>query len=235
MPTKGFNCVLFDFDSIVDKETTLLKYFYAVFKDSTQMNQFMDIHELTGVTDDVLKFARMYGKRSLFQELLIKQEDKDRYETLIDLFFDRDQKDIFDNGYAFKTIMINLLFAYKKAGGGFINTTVRCDNQDQVDFLHKIDDSINTIISKREEVDMSKFSRFVVGNYKSAFQYRLNEPKSILILNFRENYDVGDSTTLKPELIINLGDINDIRIASAYQEDEFVDKVEKYRKEIAQI
>lgn len=235
MATKGFNCILFDFDSIVDKEASLMKYFYGVFKGSKEMNQFMEIDELKGVTDDVLKFARMYGKKSMFQELLIKQEDKDRYRTLIELFFDRDQKDIFDNNYAITTAMLYLLLAYKKAGGGFISTTVRCDNQDQVDFIHdNINRSISTIISKREEVDMSKYANLVVGYYRSAFQYDLKEPKNITILSFVENYDIADDgVKLKPDLIIGLGDVNDIRIASAYREDEFINNESKYRKEIA--
>lgn len=222
MPSKGFNSILFDFDSIVDKELSLLKFFYAVYRDSSFIDDFMDIRKMIGVSDDTLKFERMYGKDSLFNKLLTKQENKDRYEDLINLFFDRDQKDIFNGGHAFTTAMVIMLSAYKKAGNGIIKTAVRCDNQDQVDFLHSIDRSITAIISDREDVCMSKYGRLIVGHYSNALKYNLEEPKSILILNFRENYNADDNTLLNPELVINLGDMHDIRVISAYQEDSFI-------------
>lgn len=222
MPSKGFNSILFDFNSIVDREISLLKFFYKIYRDSTYMDDFMDIGQIIGVSDDTLKFERMYGKDSMFRNLLIKQVDKDRYETLINLFFERDQKDIFDTGCAFTTAMVTMLSAYKKAGNGVIKTAVRCDNQDQVDFLHSIDRDIVAFISKREDVYMGKYGRFIVGHYSSALEYKLDEPKSILILNFRENYNAEDNTLLNPELVINLGDIHDIRVISAYQEDDFI-------------
>lgn len=222
MAPKGFNSILFDFDSIIDKETSILKYFYREFKQSVHMINFMRINYLTGFTDDNYKFERMYGEHDLFQKLLVKKEDQDRYETLIDLFFERDQKDIFDGNYAFPTDMKRLLHAYRIAGNGVISTAVRCDNKDQVEYLHKLDKDAKGFVSTRKDVDMSKYGRLVVGNYKSALEYIMNEPKSILILNFRENYDYSDSTLLRPELVINLGDINDIRIISAYQDDDFI-------------
>jgi hypothetical protein len=174
------------------------------------------------MSDDTLKFERMYGSESIFRKLLVRQEDKDRYETLINLFFERDQKDIFEGDYAFKTAMLTIISAYKKAGNGMIKTAVRCDNQNQVDFLRTIDRDIVAFISDREDVFMSKYGRLVVGHYASAMKYNFNEPKSILILNFRENYNSKDNTLLNPELVINLGDIHDIRVISAYQEDDFI-------------
>lgn len=222
MPSKGFNSILFDFDSIVDREISLLKFFYKVYGDSVHMDNFMDIGQIIGVSDDTLKFERMYGKESMFRKLLIKQENKDMYEKLIELFFDRDQKDIFETGCAFITAMITMISAYKKAGNGVIRTAVRCDNQNQVDFLHTIDRDIVAFVSKREDVNMGKYGRFIVGHYSSALEYKLDEPKSILILNFRENYNAEDNTLLNPELVINLGDIHDIRVISAYQEDDFI-------------
>lgn len=222
MAFKGFNSILFDFDSIVDIELSLLKFFYGIYRHSSYMDTFMDIHRLVGMSDDTLKFERMYGTESIFKKLLVRQEDKDRYETLINLFFERDQKDIFDGGYAFKTAMLTIISAYKKAGNGLIKTAVRCDNQHQVDFLHSIDRDIVAFISNREDVFMSKYGRLIVGHYSSALEYNFEEPKSILILNFRENYNAKDNTLLNPELVINLGDIHDIRVISAYQEDDFI-------------
>ena len=69
------------------------------------------------------------------------------------------------------------------------------------------------------EIDMGKYSRLITGYYKNALMYELEEPKSILIVNFRENFTEKDITMLQPELVIRLGDIHDIQIISAYAEE----------------
>ena len=38
----------------------------------------------------------------------------------------------------------------------------------------------------------------------------------ILILNFRENFTLEDNTLLIPELVISLGDINNIEVIPAF-------------------
>ena len=222
MAFKGFNSILFDFDSLIDKEISLIKYFIGEYRENLFMQDFMDLHKAMSMNNDNLRFERLYGSKDLFQSLLLHQEHKDQYEELIKQFFNRDQRDIFEKGYAFKTTMPILISAYKKAGNGVIRTAVRCDNQDQVNYLKSIDRDMNVFISERKDVNMSIYGRIFVGNWQTALEYEYEEPKSIVVLNFRENFDTKDSTILKPELIINLGDVNKIEIASAFREDEFI-------------
>ena len=222
MAFKGFNSILFDFDSIIDKEISLIKYFIAEYRENIFMAEFMDLPKAIGMNDDNFRYERIYGSEDLFRSLLLNQTHKDSYEELINKFFERDQKEIYKRGYAYKTTMSILISAYKKAGNGVIRTAIRCDNQDQLDYIKSIDRDTIAFISDRKSVDMSKYTRLFVGNWNSALEYTLEEPKSIVVLNFRENFDKQDSTILNPELIINLGDINKIEIASAYREDEFI-------------
>lgn len=222
MPFKGFNSILFDFDSLIDKEISLIKYFIGEYRDNVFILDFMDMTKARSMNNDNLRFERLYGSDDLFRSLLQHQSHKDQYEELIKQFFNRDQKDIFTKGYAFQTTMPILISAYKKTGNGIIKTAVRCDNQDQVDYLKNIDRDINVFISERKDVNMSLYGRLFVGNWQTALEYEYEEPKSIVVLNFRENFDKKDSTILKPELIINLGDVNKIEIASAFREDEFI-------------
>lgn len=222
MPFKGFNSILFDFDSLIDKEISLIKYFIGEYRENVFILDFMDMPKAMSLNNDNLRFERLYGSDDLFKSLLFHQSHKDQYEELIKQFFERDQKDIFEKGYAFQTTMPILISAYKKAGNGIIKTAVRCDNQDQVDYLKKIDRDINAFISERKDVNMSLYGRLFVGNWQTALEYEYEEPKSIVLLNFRENFDKKDSTILKPELIINLGDVNKLEIASAFREDEFI-------------
>ena len=222
MAFKGFNSILFDFDSIVDREVSLIKYFIGEYRENLFMADFMDLPKAIGMINDNFKFERLYGSDDLFRSLLFHESHKNAYEELINKFFERDQKEIYERGYAFNTTMPILISAYKKAGNGVIRTAVRCDNQYQLDYIKSIDRDIVAFISDRKSVDMGKYTRLIVGNWNSALEYTLEEPKSIVILNFRENFDKQDSTILNPELIINLGDINKIEIASAYREDEFI-------------
>lgn len=224
MPFKGFNSIIFDFDSIIDIEASLIKYFTRLdMRDYIPMITFIDMNKALLLNDDNIKFERLYGKEDLFSSLLLNPDHKKVYRELIQKFFERDQKDILEGGFAFKTSMPILLTAYKKAGNGIIKTVVRCDNQDQVDFIHReIDSSINTIIATRDKVDTDKYGTLIVGYYADALEYNIDDPKIIEVLSFRENFDKDNSTMLNPELIINLGDVNDIKIISAYREDEFI-------------
>lgn len=223
MAFKGFNSILFDIDSLVDIEISLLKYLVKEFRESATIDQFIDIGTLTCLDDNALMFKRMYGKEDLFKSFLIKPEDKDRYKEIIHSLFERDQKFIFDNGYAFTTVITKLITAYKKAGNGVIRTTVRCDNDYQKKFIEgKYHDSTTVIVRPRKEVDMGNYARVFVGQYTSALEYEYEEPKSIVLLNYMENFDPNDFTMLRPELVISLGDVNKIEIVSAFKDEEFV-------------
>lgn len=223
MPFKGFNSILFDFDSVIDIEASLIKYFTRPEnRDYIPMLEFFDMNKALMLTDDNIKYERLYGKVGLFESLLLSTAHKQVSRELMMKFFERDQTDVL-NGFAFKTSMSILLTAYKKAGNGVIKTAVRCDNQNQADFIHReIDKTIATIISTRDKVDMDKYGTLIVGYYADALEYAIDDPKIIEILNFQENFDSNDSTMLNPELIINLGDVNDIKVISAYREDEFI-------------
>lgn len=222
MAFKGFNSILFDFDSIIDKEISVINWLINEYRDSAFIFDFFDIHRAMSLNNDNLRFERLYGHIDLFESLLIQSSHKENAQELLNLFFDRDQKDILNRGCAYNTNMLILISAYKKAGNGIIRTAVRCDNQDQEDYIKSIDRDIITFISERKNVDMSKYGRVIVGNWHSALEYVFTEPKSVVILNFKENFDKKDNTMLNPELIINLGDVNKIEIISAYREDEFI-------------
>lgn len=211
------NSVLFDFDSIIDKQISVIKFLRGEYK-SFDDEAFYNKDKIFPMSNTYMQFRRMYGNEDLFRSIIMDESLKKSSDTLVELIFDRDQKDIFDKGYAHTTAMISLLSAYSKAGNGTIKATVRCDNQYQVDFIKKMNPDISTLISERSKVDMSGYGRLIAGNYLSTLQYALKSPKSILILNFRENFSDKDTLTIRQELLI-LSDIHDIGIISAYKED----------------
>lgn len=213
--SKGFNSVIFDFDSIVDKELSVIKFLRGEYKD-TAIGWF-DKNKVICADDEYIRFHRCYKKESIFKSIIIDDSMKNNSDQIMNLIFDRDQADIFNHGYAYNTSMINLISAYKKAGNGTIRTAIRCDNEDQKKYIESIMDT-DILVKPRKDVDMSKYARLIVGRYTSALEYILNEPKSILVLNFSENFSKDDFTLLNPELVIKLGDIHDIGVISAFRD-----------------
>lgn len=215
MAFKGFNSILFDFYSLVDKELSLIKYIASEYKDNALES--FDKHSILYTKDDDWVFKRLYDKEDVFKSLIIDNKIKEKSDELLERIIERDEKKIWLD-HAFPTSIQSLIGAYKKAGNGVIKTSIQCETEAQRSYIEKTFPGTQIEFGKREDIDMGKYGRLIVGNYKDALEYNLEEPKSILILNFRENFIENDITTLRPELIINLGDIHEIEIVSAYKD-----------------
>lgn len=218
MASKGFNSILFDFTSLIDMEITAINWIRDVFRDSTLEN--FDKHKLLYTKMDDLKFHRVYGAQDLFQSMITNPNMNKYWMNTLTTIYSQHEKSILSEKYACVTQMPTLISAYKKAGEGIIRTTVRCDNDIQASLAAHLAPDASIEICEPDKVDMSKYGRLICGNYLEAIKYILNEPKSILILNFRENFTENDITKLRPELIISLGDIHDIQVISAFPEKE---------------
>ena len=216
MASKGFNSVLFDFSSLIDLEITAINWMRNTFRDNVLDN--FDKHKLLYTSLDSMKFHRVYGAEDVFSSIIVHPKMKKEWSHTLYTIYKGHEKDILIEKYACLTQMPKLISAYKKVGDGTIRTAVRCSNEIQADLTKDIAPDAIIELCKPEEVDMSKYCRLVCGNYVSALQYELNEPKSILILNFRENFMDNDITKLRPELVISLGDIHDIQVVSAFEE-----------------
>ena len=211
----GSNSILFDIDSIVDMEMTAIKYVANEWGYTVQNSDdfISDNDELKN------KFKRIFGP-SLFESSLNKPY---MGNNLMERVLSRDQKEIFESNYVSLTDLVALLRAYKEAGGGLIKTTIRCDNEFQQRFISTLDRDIPTIVQPRKEVDTSRYGRIIVGNCIKALEYELNEPKSIVVANFIENFDKVDALQLyqlRSEFILAFGDIHSITIADAYRLDD---------------
>lgn len=224
MTSKGFNSILFDFSSLIDLEITTINWMRDVFRDNILEN--FDKHKLLYTNYDNLKFHRIYGVEDLFSSMITNPEMKRNWWQTLHTIYNEYAKDILIKKYSYLTQMPTLISAYKKAGDGVIRTAVRCDHI-QEPLVKEIAPDAEIELCKPEEVDMSKYGRLICGDYRIALKYELNEPKSVLILNFRENFVENDITKLRPELVISLGDIHDIEVISAFPENnEFIKQPE---------
>ena len=76
---------------------------------------------------------------------------------------------------------------------------------------------VKTILtSSRLSVDTNNYARIVVGDFYDATKYIIDKPNSIMVMNFRDNFEDDDISNLIPELVISLGDISNISIYTAY-------------------
>lgn len=216
MAFKGFNSILFDFDSIVDYQLTVLMWMSKWFKHDTLKEQSgFDIDAFMDKSIAQLKFEHCNGATDLFHTYIDSDEHISEIEEMA-----LTHKELVLTQAIF-TDTSDLIKAYRKAGSGTVKTAIRCSDDIEMSVIMNHYPFTTTIeCDMRKEIDMQKYGRFIIGNYTDAFQYRLTEPKSIGVLNFRENFRDDDITLFRPELVIRLGDINSIEVVSAYRENE---------------
>lgn len=217
MSFKGFNSILFDFDSIIDIELSIIRYMDADYFEKYDLPWLNKKLFGSWKTVPELAFRRMYGIEDLFRMMINSSSGLNYYKTMIDIW-NRDKQSIIDRKLTVTTDILDLLKAYRLAGDGVIKTTVRVSDSVEESHIKKLSPSTSTIISNRKDVDTSIYTRIIIGNYRSIFEYVLKEPKSIVILNYRDNFTDDNIELLRPELIVNFGDIHDISVISAYKE-----------------
>lgn len=215
MAFKGFNNILFDFYSLVDIELSLIKFIKGEYRDIEL--KYLDKHKILYNEDSNWIFERQFGKEDVFKSLITDTASKQKSHDILVSIIQENEEEILQK-YAFRTAIHVLINAYKKAGEGIIRTAIQCETQAEKDYILRTYPNTPIEFGKRESIDMGKYARLIVGDYRDALKYNLEEPKSIQILNFRENFNEKDSTQLKPELIIKFGDIHDITVISAYRD-----------------
>lgn len=217
MPFKGFNSILFDFDAIIDKQLSTIRWIAEEYRDD-KLEAF-DKHRLLYTPLDNMKFMRVMGYQGqdLFRSLIINEDYKKMHKEVLHNIYNQYIKDILSEKCLIKTSMHSLIRGYKKAGNGTISTAIRCTNDIEEQCIRSFDKEVNIEKCERKDVDMSKYGRLIVGDAMDALEYVFNEPKSIGILDFRENMLPNDITNLRPEPVVILGDINELTVISAYR------------------
>lgn len=217
MPFKGFNSILFDFDSIIDIELSTIRWIATEYRDD-KLDHF-DKHRLLYTPIEDMKFMRVMGYhgQDLFRSLIVGDEYKECYRTILDSIYNEYQKEILSEKNIIKTSMHALVRGYKKAGSGTISTAIRCRNDIEEQCIRSFDNEVSIEKCERKDVDMGKYGRLIIGDVMDSLEYVFKEPKSIVILDFRENMSKDDITLIRSEPIIMLGDINEFTVISAYR------------------
>lgn len=210
---KGQNSVLFEFGSIVDKTLSVIEYLRKYIKEYGEIDGF-DVSKI----GDNLKFRRMFDYNcSLFNACCTSDIFKNNSDAILNALYKRDSDIILfdkDNPPVF-TNALNLIKSYISVGNNSIfNIAVRCDTDEEEKCINEINQSIKVERCNRHDINMDLYGRIVCANYKEAMEYNIDSPKSIVLMNFSENFET--SNELKTEFIIALGDINEIKVMQAY-------------------
>lgn len=219
------NSILIDISAILDIEISVIRFIINTsdFKEDPDF-----INRVNKINKD-LKFARIFNTKGIIREVFhgpndVYLTDHLKYLEDRDKFYNSKEKEILSNdNYFMITDIKYLISAYNKTGNGTIKTTLRCDNNLQYDFLKTHFPDSTIIITPLESVDMNEYARIISGDYRNLLKVKYPGPKSIVITNFRENFTDEDISMLRPELIINLGDIHDIKVIPAYRFDENIE------------
>lgn len=217
MPSKGFNSILFDFDSVIDIELSIIRWIATEYRDE-KLEKF-DKYRLLYTSLEDMKFLRILGYygQDFFRSLIIDREYQDKYKDVLKSIYNEYSNEILAENNIIKTSMHSLIRAYAKAGNGTIFTAIRCSNDIEEKCIRSFDKDVYIEKCERKDVDMSKYARLVIGDALGCMEYVIKEPKSIAILDFRENMAKDDITLIRPEPIVMLGDINEFTVISAYR------------------
>lgn len=213
----GDNSILFEFYSIVDKELSALLYIFDNEEYFRPLNlfDFNQIYKLKALSIDDLKEERMYGCVDIFKSIITDKEKNHR--VILEYFYDKYESDILQKKYMVFTDNQKLISAYNKVADGIIRSTVLCENETQKNIVNNFITQVKTMVtSDRSSIDMNNFARIVVGDFFDALKYNIETPNSIMVMNFRDNFEDDDISNLIPELVISLGDISNISIYTAY-------------------
>lgn len=216
------NSILFDFDSIVDKELSTILWIRSVYRDSDLPN--FNKHKIMYTPIENFRFDRCLSTDGLFKSLIEDPAYKDKADEVLNNIYNANEEEILK--YASVTSCRTLIERYNTAGGGIVKSSVRVDNEVEKRFIEDLfDHSVSVNLEKRQDANMEFYTRVVIGSIKDALDYKL-DGMSIMVLDFRENFTEGDITCLNPELIIRLGDTNKISVMSAYTSNADVDIVD---------
>ena len=211
----GDNSILFDFFSVVDKELSALKYIfknYDYFKSLDILN-IDKVDHLSKMSIDNLKLERMYGCNDIFESIF--NTDKN-HRMMLKFFYDKYENFILDKEYLVFTDSLKLISAYSKAADGIIKSTILCEDDIQKTIVDKYILYAKPIIADKKSIDLNLYARLVVGDIYDAANYNIDNPNSLVVMNFRDNFKNDDINNLIPELVISLGDISAISICVAY-------------------
>lgn len=218
MPSKGFNSILFDVSSIIDDKLTYIKFLKEEYSKEELENYFdADIIFSTSIRD--FEKYHVNGDEDLFRHIVKDEFLKTNSDKLFYPLYNRDKTMIFKNPKSTlcMTDISVLINSYISMAANLIKVSIRCNDNLESDIMNKIWPTASVFVSSRENVDMSNYTRLVVGSYLDALQYQINEPKSILVLDYTENFVDKEKKIFPPEFVTEFGDINDLAAISAYR------------------
>lgn len=223
------NSILFDSSSIIDIETSLFIFLLSDSRLTEGISEVINIDEYNRIRKIIkdhtynigdIKYDRINYPYGLLRRILKPMSLAD-YLSLRDTLCESLKELMFKKNGTILTRAKTLIAAYKKAGNGIIATSILCKDAIEKQLLQRYIDC-EFIIGEAQDIPIcEKYSQIISGDFRNLLKFKYTTPMNITMLNFRENFLEDDITIPRPELVITLGDIHDIKVMEAYTSSDF--------------
>ena len=223
---KGTNCVYITSDAIIDYPLSLCKYIisHSNMDKEYEENVFSKYINKPKLFDmNLFKFKRCYGFEHIASMIMSEENHKFCRELVEGLVFKGYLTEaLFDDDYKYIVLTDTTKRLIRGSSilgeGKLISNTVRpmIGTVQEKEFLKSTFKNITIDDRPPEEVDTDSYGRFIFGDYREAIKYKYNCPRSIVLMNYRENMDPNNIERLHPEVVVELGDIHNLLVMEAY-------------------
>lgn len=217
------NTVLFDFDSIMDIKVGVTDFVKQMVLSGALSDKFFDMEIIKNSDRNFFKQFHASEMENVFYKIFNKNEvSEENANSIYRDTLSKNHEEII-NKYSPVTTMAELIQAYDKTADKSVKTTVLCKSEDEKLYIEHNFPDIAIYYSKREDADISEYTRIVVSDIMDIKKFKNVDAKQILVLAYADNFEVihvGKSETpfnvLKPSIIMSYGTNNEFEVADPY-------------------
>lgn len=208
------NTILVEFDFIIDLDLAMIKFIRDNYNNHDYINQ-----DIINITDDNALIYKLLHRKSINPLEILFDDDIDP----TNLYYE-----ILDNDklleYATPADTFGLLITFLREAT-FIDITILCKNEEQRNFINKLNSNLKIIIAKnKKSIDLDKYTVIYLKYYINSIEYNNINGKHIYIANARYNMD--ETNPKEPIYAISnlIADTNIIHTMDLYTKIKYVGK-----------
>lgn len=208
------NTILVEFDFIIDLDLAMIKFIRDNYNNPEYVNQ-----DTINITDDNVLIYKLLYRNTINPLELLFNNDIDPTNLYYEIL---DNDKLLD--YATPADTFGLLITFLREAT-FIDITILCKNEEQRNFINKLNSNLKTIIANnKKSIDLDKYTVVYLKYYVNAIEYDNINGKHIYIANARYNMD--ETNPKEPIYAISnlIADTNIIHTMDLYTKIKYVGK-----------
>jgi hypothetical protein len=211
------NELLVEYNFLVNYDIAMFRYVKSKFSNSPYVDK-----SIISMEDDTeINKLFLYRKQINPLTVIMPEVDSDPvYKTLLETQDDmlRYFSTLYDTFYLLNTFLDN---------ASSVSITVRCDTEDQKQYLLHLGCRSNVIVEPdRKKIDLSQFTAIYLKYYMDAIKYGHIEGKHIYIANAKFNFE-HDKNAINIPLSVLYADLNHIKLMDLFTKIKYFYTYEK--------